>query len=41
MLVLIALKMHITKFWYLKAECASITELHLSKKHAMLWGLNK
>ncbi|MBI2995922.1 MAG: histidine phosphatase family protein [Candidatus Melainabacteria bacterium] len=30
----------INKFWYLKTECGSITEVHISKKHAMIWSLN-
>lgn len=38
--ILNLLKTNINKFWYLKVECGSITEVHISKKHAMVWGLN-
>lgn len=31
----------IDKFWHLKVENASVTEVHLSKKHAMVWAVNK
>ena len=31
----------IHKFWYLKEECGSITEIHVSKKHSMIWAVNK
>ena len=39
--VLNLLGVDIRKFWYLKVECGSITEVHVSKKHAMVWSLNK
>ena len=39
--ILNALKANINKFWYLKVECGSITEVHVSKKHAMVWSINK
>ena len=35
------LKAKIDKFWYLKTECGSITEVHLSRKHSMIWSFNK
>ena len=38
--ILNLLKANINKFWYLKVECGSITEVHLSKKHSMIWTLN-
>lgn len=34
------LGLDIEKFWYLKVDCASISEVHLSKKHAMIWSVN-
>lgn len=34
------LDLDIEKFWYLKVDCASISEVHLSKKHAMIWSVN-
>ncbi len=39
--VLHLLRASINKFWYLKAEHCSITEVHLSKKHAMVWSVNR
>lgn len=40
MFLLNLLQANINKFWYLKIECGSITEVHLSKKHSMIWGVN-
>lgn len=34
------LELDIEKFWHLKIDTASITEVHLSKKHAMIWSVN-
>ncbi len=39
--VLYLLKANINKFWHLKTEHCSITEVHLSKKHAMVWSVNR
>ena len=39
--ILHLLKANIDKFWHLKVENGSITEIHLSKKHAMVWSMNK
>ena len=39
--ILHLLKADINKFWHLKVENGSITEIHLSKKHAMVWSVNK
>ena len=39
--VLQLLKANIDKFWHLKTEHCSITEIHLSKKHAMVWSVNR
>ncbi|MBI3590758.1 MAG: histidine phosphatase family protein [Candidatus Melainabacteria bacterium] len=39
--ILNLLKATIDKFWYLKVECGSITEIHLSKRHSMVWSMNK
>lgn len=39
--VLHLLKANIDKFWHLKTEHCSITEIHLSKKHAMVWSINR
>lgn len=41
MFVLNVLKLDIQKFWHMKVETGSITEVHLSKKHTMLWALNR
>ena len=38
--ILHLLKANINKFWHLKVENGSITEIHLSKKHAMVWSVN-
>lgn len=38
--ILNILKANIDKFWYLKVECGSVTEIHLSKKHAVIIKLN-
>ncbi len=35
------LNSEINKFWHLKIENASVTEIHLSKKHAMVWTVNR
>lgn len=39
--ILSLLKASIDKFWYLKIECGSITEVHVSKKHAVIWSVNE
>ena len=39
--ILHLLKANINKFWHLKVENGSITEIHLSKKHAMVWAVNR
>ena len=39
--ILNILKANIDKFWYLKIECGSITEIHVSKKHSMVWAMNR
>lgn len=39
--ILHLLKADIDKFWYLKVENGSITEIHISKKHAMVWSVNR
>ena len=38
--ILHLLNANINKFWHLKVENGSITEIHLSKKHAMVWAMN-
>jgi len=38
--ILNLLSTNINKFWHLKVECGSITEVHLSKKHAVVWSIN-
>ena len=38
--ILNLLQANIDKFWYLKVECGSITEVHISKKHSMVWTIN-
>ena len=38
--ILHLLNANINKFWHLKVENGSITEIHLSKKHAMVWSVN-
>ena len=35
------LKANIDKFWHLKIECGSITEVHISKKLGMVCGVNE
>lgn len=39
--VLRLLKANIDKFWHLKIEHCSVTEVHLSKKHAIVWSVNR
>ena len=39
--ILQLLKADVDKFWHLKVENGSITEIHLSKKHAMVWAVNR
>ena len=39
--ILHLLNANINKFWHLKVENGSITEIHLSKKHAMVWSVNR
>ena len=39
--ILHLLEADIDKFWHLKVENGSITEVHLSKKHAMVWAVNR
>lgn len=41
MFILHSLGLDERKFWHIKVECGSISELHLSKKHCMLWSLNQ
>jgi broad specificity phosphatase PhoE len=41
MFILHSLGLDVNKFWHIKVECGSISELHLSKKHCMLWSLNQ
>ena len=38
--ILHLLNTNINKFWHLKVENGSITEIYLSKKHAMVWSVN-
>ena len=39
--ILNILDVPVNKFWYVKVECGSITEVHISKKHAVLWSMNR
>ena len=39
--ILHLLNANINKFWHLKVENGSVTEIHLSKKHAMVWSVNQ
>lgn len=39
--ILNILKANIDKFWHLKIECGSITEVHVSKKLGMVCGVNE
>lgn len=39
--ILNVLKANINKFWHLKVGCGSVTEIHISKKHAVIYKVNK
>ena len=39
--VLRLLNANIDKFWRLKVENGSVTEIHMSKKHSMVWAVNR
>lgn len=38
--ILNLLQVKINKFWYLKLECGAISEVHISRKHSMVWSFN-
>lgn len=38
--ILNILKTNPDRFWYFKTETGKVTEVHVSKKHAMVWKLN-
>ena len=39
--ILNALELSPRKFWYLRVDCGSITEIHLSKKHSLVQKVNQ
>lgn len=35
------LGLNIKKFWNIRVDCGSLTEIHLSKKHSVVWSMNQ